>query len=61
MGQVKRLCLDCGKAAVSDEPAQPGDRTIHGLCEECYQKLHKQDPELAGWAFKDDDQAKSKK
>ena len=60
MGQVRHLCLDCGKVAVSDQPVEE-DRTIPGLCDDCYQKLLKQDPKLARWAFKGDDQAASKK
>ena len=61
MGQVRKLCLDCGKVEVSDRPPEEEARTVPGLCDECYQRLLKQDPKLARWAFKGDDQAESKK
>ena len=34
------------------------DRTLFGLCEECYQRLRAQDSALARWAFKHDENPK---
>jgi len=50
MAEIKKVCLDCGK--VESHPCPPEEaKTVHGLCEECYQKWLKRDPGLTRWAF----------
>ena len=61
MPQLKTVCLDCGKVGIQDCPPEKAGRTVPGLCDDCYQRLLKQDPKLARWAFKGDDQAESEK
>ncbi|MDP2949635.1 MAG: hypothetical protein Q8P22_08875 [Chloroflexota bacterium] len=60
MAVLKAVCLDGGKVEVMTASIEK-DRTVHGLCDDCYQRLLEQDPKLARWAFKGDDQATSKK
>ena len=61
MAQTRKHCLDCDKAEVADDPQGFfGDSTVYGLCDNCFEKLKKQDPEIAIWAFEGDDQGKNK-
>jgi len=53
MAEVKKVCLDCGKVAVHPLPPGKAGGTKFGLCEECYQRWLKRDPELTRWAFND--------
>ena len=55
MAEVKKVCLDCGKVEVQPAPPEGAGAAHYGLCEECYQKWLKRDPELTRWAFKDGD------
>ncbi len=61
MPQLTAVCLDCGKVEIRDCPPEKAGHTVRGLCDDCYQGLLKQDPQVARWAFKGNDQAESKK
>ena len=57
MPEVKKVCLDCGKVETSRQCAhtvgtEKERKTVWGLCEDCYQRRLKEDPDLTRWAFK---------
>ena len=52
MAELRAVCLDCGKIQLQPYSPEKAGQTIHGLCDECYQKWLERDPELTRWAFK---------
>jgi len=57
MSELKKVCLDCGKVETSRPVGTEKEgETVWGLCEECYQKRLKEDPDLTRWAFREGDE-----